>query len=130
MDNYHRIGGTIAWIDDEWPGEIRLDKDGNPRYRFTPRNDDVLKLRDSMKKGCLVMFAAGATRCILPDGTVIRTRGETIDISSCLRARILPARIRRRAAWGQPDLRWWTPTTNATTCAASSSAIRASFPPP
>lgn len=76
MDNYHRIGGTIAWIDDEWPGEIRIDKDDNPRYRFTPRNDDVLKLRDSMKKGCLVMFAAGAKRCILPDGTLIRDEHE------------------------------------------------------
>jgi choline dehydrogenase-like flavoprotein len=82
MDNYHRIGGTIAWIDDEWPGEIRLDRSGNPRYRFTPRNDDVLKLRDSMKKGCLVMFAAGATRCILPDGTAIRDEREVKRIDA------------------------------------------------
>jgi choline dehydrogenase-like flavoprotein len=76
MDQYRRIGGTIAWIDDEWPGEIRISADGTPLYRFTPRNDDVLKLRDSMKKGCLVMLAAGAKRCILPDGTVIRDERE------------------------------------------------------
>ncbi len=82
MDQYHRIGGTIAWIDDEWPGEIRLDREGNPRYRYTPRNDDREKLRDSMKKGCLVMLAAGAKRCILPDGTVIRDAREVGKINA------------------------------------------------
>ncbi|MFQ5457709.1 MAG: GMC family oxidoreductase N-terminal domain-containing protein [Myxococcota bacterium] len=71
MDRYHQMGGTIAWIDDEWPGEIRLDDEGSARYGFTVRNDDRDKLIDSMKKGCLVMLAAGAERCLLPDGTLI-----------------------------------------------------------
>ncbi len=76
MDEYRRIGGTIAWIDDEWPGEIRLDAEGNPEYHYTVRNDDRDKLIDSMKKGCLVMFAAGAKSCLLPDGTLVRDEGD------------------------------------------------------
>lgn len=80
MDQYHRIGGTIAWIDDEWPGEIKLDKEGKPRYRYSVRNDDRDKLIDSMKKGCLVMLAAGAKRCLLPDGTVVRDEREVAKL--------------------------------------------------
>ncbi len=82
MDQYHRIGGTISWIDDEWPGEIRVDREGNPRYHFAVRQDDRDKLRDSMKKGCLVMFAAGARRCLLPDGTLIRDETEIKKIDA------------------------------------------------
>jgi choline dehydrogenase-like flavoprotein len=82
MDEYPRIGGTISWIDDEWPGEIRVDPEGNPRYHFAVRNDDRDKIRDSMGKACRVMFAAGATGCVLPDGTLIRDEGEIRKIDA------------------------------------------------
>lgn len=80
MDRYHQMGGTIGWIDDEWPGEIRLDRDGNPEYHYTVRNDDRDKLIDSMKKGCRVMFEAGAKQCLLPDGTVVNDESDIAKI--------------------------------------------------
>lgn len=88
MDLLPRMGGTISWIDDELPGEITLDRTGRPVYRYRVRGMDELKLRDSMKKGALLLLAAGATEVIVPDpvGTRIRDEKEVaildrIDIS-------------------------------------------------
>ncbi len=88
MDLLPRMGGTIAWIDDEMPGEITLDRKGRPVYRYEVRGVDELKLRDSMKKGALLLLAAGASELIVPDpvGTRIRDEKEIsvldrIDIS-------------------------------------------------
>jgi choline dehydrogenase-like flavoprotein len=88
MDLLPRLGGAIAWIDDEMPGEIVLDRNGRPEYRYRVRGVDERKLRDSMKKEALVLLAAGATEVIVPDplGTRIRDPKEIevfdwIDVS-------------------------------------------------
>jgi choline dehydrogenase-like flavoprotein len=78
MDLLPRMGGAVAWIDDEMPGEIALDRAGRPVYRYTIRGVDELKTRDAMKKQALLLLAAGATEIIVPDvrGTGIRDERE------------------------------------------------------
>lgn len=73
MDVLPRMGGAVAWIDDEMPGTITLDRHGRPVYRYEIRGVDELKVRDAMKKQALVLLAAGATEVIVPD-----TRGTRI----------------------------------------------------
>lgn len=78
MDLLPRIGGAVAWIDDEMPGDITLDRQGRPVYRYEIRGVDALKIRDAMKKQALLLLAAGATEVIVPDarGTRIRDTRE------------------------------------------------------
>jgi choline dehydrogenase-like flavoprotein len=89
MDVLPRMGGAVAWIDDEVPGAITLDRRGRPVYDYEIRGVDALKTRDAMKKQALVLLAAGATEVIVPDvlGTRIRDEREiavldTLDIAS------------------------------------------------
>lgn len=67
MRQFPRLGGTIAWIDDEDPGAIRIDATGRPRWKFTIGPRDRLKCRDAMLKGAQWLFAAGATEVHLGD---------------------------------------------------------------
>jgi hypothetical protein len=76
MDVLPRLGGAVAWIDDELPGEITVDRRGRPRYRYEIRGVDALKIRDAMKKQALVLLAAGATEVIVPDTLGTRIRDE------------------------------------------------------
>jgi choline dehydrogenase-like flavoprotein len=88
MDLLPRIGSAISWIDDEMPGEIRLDDQGTVRHHFDLRGVDLLKARDSLKKQAQVLFASGATEVIVPDmrGTRLRSPKDlhmldTLDLS-------------------------------------------------
>ncbi len=89
MQNLPRIGSAIAWIDDEFGGEISLGRDGRAVLDYKMRGVDLLKMRDAMKKQALLLFEAGAEYCFLPDamGTAITSRADislldTIDIES------------------------------------------------
>ena len=88
MDRLPNIGSAVSWIDDEEPGQITVNDDGDPRYEYKLRGVDALKARDSMKKQAMLLFASGAREVIVPDivGTRIRKPSEigvldTIDIS-------------------------------------------------
>ena len=76
MEAMPRIGGTIAWIDDHEAGSISLAADGSPRYRMPIAGRNALMLRDSMKKGALALFAAGAREVFLADAMGTRIRDE------------------------------------------------------
>ena len=87
MDQAHRIGSCIAWIDDVGSGSVTLDEDGAPVWSYQMKQDDWLILRDAMRVQARVMLHAGAREIILPDsrGTRVRDerelgRIETIDI--------------------------------------------------
>lgn len=74
MEQLPNLGGTIAWIDDLESGEIRLDGGGDARFSLPVHGRNAAMLRDSMKKGALALFAAGAREVFLPDqlGTLVR----------------------------------------------------------
>lgn len=76
MDVLPYLGGAISWIDDEMPGQVRLDKQGRPIFDYRVRGVDVLKLRDALKKQAHVLLAAGATEVIVPDTVGTRIRDE------------------------------------------------------
>lgn len=82
MDILPRLGGAVAWIDDEMPGTIALDRRGAARYDCTIRGVDELKTRDALAKAALVLLAAGATEVIVPDvrGTRIRDEREIAQV--------------------------------------------------
>ena len=84
MELAAHIGSTTAWIDDENPGRIALKPGGAPLYEYSVRGRDRLKVRDSLKKEALVLLAAGARECILPDrvGTRVRDEAELDKIDS------------------------------------------------
>jgi len=76
MEAMPRLGGTIAWIDDVETGRITLDARGEPRYALPIAGDNARMLRDSMKKGALLLLAAGAREVFLPDPLGTRIRDE------------------------------------------------------
>ncbi len=87
MDNAHRIGSAIAWIDDQTSGHVTLDDEGKPVWHWTLRGDDELIVRDALKKEALVLLHAGAREVILPDprGTRVSdvkelARIDTVDL--------------------------------------------------
>lgn len=75
MEKLPYVGSAVSWIDDELPGEITLDGQGNPKYNYSVRGVDELKARDSMKKQAQLLFASGATEIIVPDVRGTRLRG-------------------------------------------------------
>jgi choline dehydrogenase-like flavoprotein len=84
MEALPRIGGTLAWIDDHEAGDVRLDERGAPRYRLPVTGRNAAMLRDAMKKGALLMLAAGAREVFLgdPAGTRIRDEGEISKVDA------------------------------------------------
>lgn len=78
MDVLPRMGGAVAWIDDEVPGSIEIDGNGRPIRRYSIAGIDELKTRDALKKQALLLLAAGATEVIVPNlrGTRIRDANE------------------------------------------------------
>jgi choline dehydrogenase-like flavoprotein len=78
MDNAHRIGSAIAWIDDSGSGGVELDEEGAPSWNYQLDSLDVLTIRDALKKQATVLFHAGATEVIVPDpvGTRLRDLSE------------------------------------------------------
>ena len=75
MDNAHRIGSAIAWIDDQGGGSVSLDEDLNPVWDYELGSLDVLTVRDALKKEATVLFHAGAREVVIPDPTGTRLRG-------------------------------------------------------
>lgn len=66
MQNFSRLGGTYAILDDENPGEIVLDAHGEPVFRYVLRGRDRLKTKDFLKKSAQVLLAAGAREVLIP----------------------------------------------------------------
>lgn len=87
MENAHRIGSCIAWIDDTNTGSASLDDEGKPVWKWTLSGQDELTVRDALKKQALVLLHAGAKEVIVPDpkGTRISdlkelSKLDTIDL--------------------------------------------------
>jgi hypothetical protein len=79
------IGSVVSWIDDELPGEISLDKNGDPEYHYQLRGVDELKARDSLKKQAQLLFATGAKEVIVPDTAGTRLQSlKKIDLFDTL----------------------------------------------
>jgi choline dehydrogenase-like flavoprotein len=76
MENAHRIGSAICWIDDVGSGEVTLDEEGAPSYRYRLSADDQLILRDAIRVQARILLAAGAREVILPDPAGTRVRDE------------------------------------------------------
>lgn len=78
MDRLPNLGSAVSWIDDENPGEIRINENGAVIHDYKLRGVDVLKSRDAMKKQAMLLFASGATELIVPDvvGTRLRDPSE------------------------------------------------------
>lgn len=67
MENAHRIGSSIAWIDDVNSGSVRLDDQGKPIWSWSLTGQDELTVRDALKKEATVLLHAGAKEIIVPD---------------------------------------------------------------
>jgi choline dehydrogenase-like flavoprotein len=67
MDNAHRIGSAIAWLDDLGSGSVHLDDEGEPVWEWSLSAADELVTRDALKKEALVLLHAGAREVIVPD---------------------------------------------------------------
>lgn len=78
MEAYEYLAGTYAILDDEHPGELVLDEVNKPVFKYSVRDNDLLKCRDFLKKSAQVMLAAGAKEVLIPDAkaTVIRSEAE------------------------------------------------------
>lgn len=78
MQRFTHMGGTIAWIDDEDPGSITIDRRGRVRHHFSVGPRDRLKLQDAMLKGAIWLFEAGAREVHLGDSrrTVVHDPGQ------------------------------------------------------
>lgn len=76
MKQLPKVGSAVAWIDDENGGTISLRDDGTPIYDYKLTGVDILKMRDAMKKEAMLLFAAGATECIVPDAAGTRITSE------------------------------------------------------
>ncbi len=89
LKNLPYIGSAVSWIDDEHGGSIKLNEDGEPEFHNVLRGDDILKIRDALKKQAEVLFASGAREVLVPDlrGTRLKTSDdvallETIDVQN------------------------------------------------
>jgi choline dehydrogenase-like flavoprotein len=87
MQNAHRLGSSIAWIDDQGSGSVRLDGYGDPVWSYELSPLDQRIVRDALKKEATVLFHAGAREVIVPDPQGTRLRGleelarlETVDL--------------------------------------------------
>lgn len=66
MENFPRLAGTYAILDDENTGEVVLDGAGDPVLRYTLRGRDRLKTKDFLRKSAQVLLAAGAREVLIP----------------------------------------------------------------
>lgn len=78
MARFSSLAGTYAILDDENPGEIRVDAAGKPVFNYTVRGNDLLKARDFLSNSARLMLAAGAREVLIPDSrfTTIRSESE------------------------------------------------------
>ncbi len=102
MDQAHRIGSAIAWIDDSSGGSVSLDEDLNPVWDYELQPLDVLTVRDALVKQATVLFHAGAKEVILPDPRGTRLLGldelkklQTVDVEAMMFAAPHPSSMCR-----------------------------------
>ena len=93
MDNAHRIGSAIAWIDDQNGGRVSLDDELNPVWDYELEGVDLLTVRDALTKQATVLFHAGAKEIVIPDPLGTRLRGmdelkriDAVDVSAIMYA--------------------------------------------
>jgi choline dehydrogenase-like flavoprotein len=105
MDEAHRLGSAIAWIDDQGSGSVRLDDDGNPVWDWELGAADEAIVRDALKKEAMVLLHAGAEEVIVPDAAGTRLADlkelkvlETVDLGSMIFASPHPAGMCRMGA--------------------------------
>ncbi len=67
MEQAHRIGSAISWIDDRSTGHVTLDDDGEPVWHWELSGLDEATVRDALKKQALLLLHAGAREIIVPD---------------------------------------------------------------
>jgi choline dehydrogenase-like flavoprotein len=72
MEEAHRLGSAIAWIDDQGSGSVRLDDEGNPVWDWELSKADEAIVRDALKKEASVLLHAGAGEVIVPDAAGTR----------------------------------------------------------
>ena len=75
MDQAHRIGGAISWIDDQHGGHVSLDDELNPVWDYKLKGVDRLTVLDALKKQATVLFHSGASQVVIPDPAGTRLRG-------------------------------------------------------
>lgn len=102
MDNAHRIGSAIAWIDDQNGGFVSLDDELDPVWDAELEGLDVLTVRDALKKEAMVLFHAGAKEVLVPDPLGTRLRGldelskiDAVDVDAILYAAPHPSSMCR-----------------------------------
>lgn len=102
MDNAHRIGSAIAWIDDQAGGSVSLDDDLNPIWEYELQALDQATVRDALTKQATVLFHAGAKEVIVPDPAGTRLRGldelkriDSVDLSAIMYAAPHPSSMCR-----------------------------------
>ncbi len=102
MDQAHRIGSAIAWIDDSSGGSVSLDEDLNPVWDYELQALDVLTVRDALTKQATVLFHAGAKEVILPDPKGTKLNGldelkklQTVDVEAMMFAAPHPSSMCR-----------------------------------
>lgn len=78
MRDLARIGGAIAWIDDDERGRMTLESGGRTRLSVQLRGGNALRIRDAWRKQAQLLFAAGATELAFGDlaATVIHGPSE------------------------------------------------------
>ncbi|MGH7482031.1 MAG: GMC family oxidoreductase N-terminal domain-containing protein, partial [Longimicrobiales bacterium] len=78
MSKYHQLGSLMSVIDEDSPGRVFLDDDGDRRVEYTVRGVDALKAVDYLKNASRIFLAAGAREVWVPDvdGTVVRDEAE------------------------------------------------------
>jgi choline dehydrogenase-like flavoprotein len=72
MKQAHRIGSSIAWIDDKNSGSVSLDENGDAVWEWELSGLDELTVRDALKKEAMVLLHAGAREIIVPDPRATR----------------------------------------------------------
>ncbi|MBS1153721.1 MAG: family oxidoreductase [Myxococcaceae bacterium] len=102
MDNAHRLGSAIAWIDDQAGGSVSLDDELNPVWDYELQALDRLTVRDALKKEAAVLFHAGAKEVIIPDPPGTRLRGldeltkiDAVDVTAIMYAAPHPSSMCR-----------------------------------
>ncbi len=66
MTNLKNTAGMISLIHDRNVGEVRLTEDGGKEIHYGIAVEDLPTIRDCLRDGARIFFAAGATRVIVP----------------------------------------------------------------
>jgi choline dehydrogenase-like flavoprotein len=92
MGRFRHLGSLMSVIDEEHPGRVFLDGDGNRRTEYRVQGVDAEKAVDYLQNASRIFLAAGAKEVWVPDiyGTVVRNESE-------IRSRITLASVQPNA---------------------------------